>query len=334
MNSSQRITFVSSSLGSGGAERVLSIVANEFARRGAAVSIVVTSTHKTEAFYPLDPGISFKAPFAGRKYRNKLKAALAAFFILGDLRREILATEPDFIIPFVDKTIALCLASLGRSGIPVIGCEHIYPPAQPLGLFWEAARRIFYPRAGLITVLTEEAVGFFPKALRGRIVVLPNPVLPPAPEPGRAGSAALAAAPGSSRLILSAGRFTAQKGFDRLLRAFARAAEGRPGWSLRILGDGPLRGELEALRDSLGLSTRVELPGVTRDIYGEFAQGGLLRPFLALRGLSHDPLRGHGGRPARRRDGLHDRAPAHRPRRGRRHPRGRRRRGRPGSGDG
>jgi len=260
-----RITFVSSSLGSGGAERVLSIVANALAAEGRSVSIIATSTHKTEPFYALAPSVAFRAPFAGRGYRNKASAAMAALSILGDLRREILRTEPELVVSFVDKTNALCLAAVGRSGVPVVACEHIYPPAQPLGLFWEAARRFFYPRAALITVLTEEAVDFFPKSLRERIVVLPNPVIPP--------QAAAAAAPGRSRRIVSAGRFTAQKGFDRLIRAFSKAAEGRPGWTLRILGDGPLRDELLALRASLGLEGRIELPGVTKDIYGEYAEG-------------------------------------------------------------
>lgn len=273
MRGPSRITFVSSSLGSGGAERVLSIVANALAGEGRSVSVVVTSTHKTEPFYALDPAISFKAPFAGRSYRNKLKAAAAALSIAGELRREVLATGPEVIVSFVDKTNALSLAALGRSGVPVVACEHIYPPAQPLGLFWEAARRLFYPRAALVTVLTEEAVAFFPKALRGRIAVLPNPVLPPQAGPGATASALVQASPERSRRILSAGRFTDQKGFDRLLRAFAASSAGRLGWSLRVLGDGPLRPALEAMRDSLGLAASVEFPGVTKDIYGEFAEG-------------------------------------------------------------
>jgi len=245
---------------------VLSIVANELARAGVAVSVVVTSTHKTEPFYALEPGVAFSAPFAGRAYRSKARAATAALSILGDLRRAVMRTRPELIVSFVDKTNALALAALGGRGVPVMACEHIYPPAQPIGPFWSAARRAFYPRAALVTVLTEEAVAFFPASLRDRIVVLPNPVIPPP-------DGTVAADPARSRRILSAGRFTPQKGFDRLIRAFAEASAGRPGWTLRILGDGPLRGELEALRDGLGIAGRVELPGVTKRIYEEFAAG-------------------------------------------------------------
>ncbi len=46
-----------------------------------------------------------------------------------------------------------------------------------------------------------------------------------------------------------------------LLRAFARAAAGLPGSHLHLVGDGPLRGELEALAAALGVGARVTFHG-------------------------------------------------------------------------
>ena len=261
----KRITFVTSSMGSGGAERVLSIVANELARRGSAVSIIATSTHKTKPFYTLVTGVSFTTPFAGRAYRHKIAAVLAFARIQKDLRSKVLETVPDVIVSFVDKTNTLTCAALGKCGIPIVACEHIYPPQQPLGFFWKAARRLFYLRAAVLTVLTEEAIDFFPLSMRSKTVVLPNPVLPPPSGISEASAV-------KTKRIVSAGRFTDQKGFDRLIRAFANSSSSRPGWTLRILGDGPKRAELEALRDSLGLGEKVELPGVTAEIYKEYTQ--------------------------------------------------------------
>jgi glycosyltransferase involved in cell wall biosynthesis len=66
----------------------------------------------------------------------------------------------------------------------------------------------------------------------------------------------------SGRSILAVGSFKAQKGFQRLLQAFAN----RPPWlvdaHLWILGDGELRESLEAESRSLGLSERVHMPGI------------------------------------------------------------------------
>jgi len=57
------------------------------------------------------------------------------------------------------------------------------------------------------------------------------------------------------------GRFYHQKGFDLLLRAFARLKDRYAQWTLTILGDGPLRDELQRLCEKLGVSERVFLPG-------------------------------------------------------------------------
>jgi glycosyltransferase involved in cell wall biosynthesis len=56
------------------------------------------------------------------------------------------------------------------------------------------------------------------------------------------------------------GRFSRQKNFPLLIRAFAQLRRSRPA-RLVILGDGEARPEVEALVRSLGLSGDVDLPG-------------------------------------------------------------------------
>src|SRR5262249_33602201 len=71
-------------------------------------------------------------------------------------------------------------------------------------------------------------------------------------------------APRSTRtepIILSVGRLVEQKGFDCLIRACADlAAEGHQ-FQCRIIGDGPMRPQLEALGAELGLNGRVQFLG-------------------------------------------------------------------------
>ncbi|MFM1804077.1 MAG: hypothetical protein RL136_956 [Planctomycetota bacterium] len=57
---------------------------------------------------------------------------------------------------------------------------------------------------------------------------------------------------------LAVGRFVEKKGFEYLLRAFARAATDM---RLRIVGDGPLRPALEQLAHELGIAPRVTFTG-------------------------------------------------------------------------
>lgn len=52
-----------------------------------------------------------------------------------------------------------------------------------------------------------------------------------------------------------------RKGIDILLRAFKRAFHADPAYRLKIIGEGPLRNDLEALRDYLGLRETVQFLG-------------------------------------------------------------------------
>jgi glycosyltransferase involved in cell wall biosynthesis len=62
-------------------------------------------------------------------------------------------------------------------------------------------------------------------------------------------------------LIISVGRLVEKKGFDDLLGACARIAATGRRFRCEIYGEGPSRGELEALRDRLGLAEIVSFCG-------------------------------------------------------------------------
>ncbi len=67
-------------------------------------------------------------------------------------------------------------------------------------------------------------------------------------------------APGHEPVIGTAAALRPEKNIARLLRAFALAAEGRPG-RLAIAGDGPERPALEQLAQTLGIASRVTWAG-------------------------------------------------------------------------
>jgi glycosyltransferase involved in cell wall biosynthesis len=151
----------------------------------------------------------------------------------------------------------------------VIVTEHSDQRLGQIGPVWRGLRRWTYPGARRVVVLNERMRRAFAAWLGSRVVVIPNAV----EVPGDAGLAGDPAAP--LRTVVSMGRLGEEKRFDLLLRAFARVSPTHPDWRLRILGDGPLRGELEALRDTLGLRDRVELPGVVREPHGALRRGDL-----------------------------------------------------------
>lgn len=71
-------------------------------------------------------------------------------------------------------------------------------------------------------------------------------------------------------VVLAVGRFMPQKDFGLLIDAFAAVRRTRPA-RLVILGEGPLRGELEARAARLGVAADVSLPGFCANPYPAMA---------------------------------------------------------------
>jgi glycosyltransferase involved in cell wall biosynthesis len=159
----------------------------------------------------------------------------------------------------------LILAELSPPGLVRIGQEHMNLSHHPPPL--RKAMRRLYPRLDALTVLTGEDMRAYEAHLDGRVrlVQIPNSV-----REMSGGSADLTA-----KTVLAAGRLSPQKGYDLLISAFAQVVAKHPDWRLRICGDGPRRGQLEALIAEHGLEDAVELPGPAHDFSAEIAGASL-----------------------------------------------------------
>lgn len=70
--------------------------------------------------------------------------------------------------------------------------------------------------------------------------------------------------------LVSAGRLVEVKGFDLLIEALALC--GNPNLRLTLLGEGPLRNELEALAKKLGVARQIHFAGFQQNPYPYFSQ--------------------------------------------------------------
>jgi glycosyltransferase involved in cell wall biosynthesis len=160
----------------------------------------------------------------------------------------------------------LVAARLAPPGVVTVGVENLNFHSHRRRLSREMRRE--FRRFDAIVVLTGEDARDYRAELNGsptRIEQIPNAL----PELG-GGTAAL-----EEKAVVAAGRLTGQKGFDLLIRAFARVARERPDWQLRIYGDGSQRGKLERLIGELGLDGRVRLMGATSAIGEELSRGSV-----------------------------------------------------------
>lgn len=246
-------------MGLGGAERVAAHLASEWARQGHVVTLVVTFSGRGECLHPLAQGVRllFLADLAGRPRRG-LPGYLARFRALRALIR---STDASVLVSFLTHVnIAAILASAGL-GQRTIVCEHTFPPRVPVGALWSILRRILYPRATRVVMLTQEGVewlGSHIPAARGTLI--PNPVAYPLPS-GERTIAPERLVRKDRKLLLAVGRMDAGKQYDRLLHSFASLSLRFPDWDLVILGEGPERTALERLAAVLGIASRVHLPG-------------------------------------------------------------------------
>jgi GalNAc-alpha-(1->4)-GalNAc-alpha-(1->3)-diNAcBac-PP-undecaprenol alpha-1,4-N-acetyl-D-galactosaminyltransferase len=251
-----KLTFVIFSLGAGGAERVMSIMANHFADRGDNVSIVTFDDGTEAPFYELRASVAWQ-PLGTARSSHSIFARLrnAPARILA-LRRQIRMNRPDAIVSFMDRTNFVTLSATVGVRTPVIVSERNDPHQHDRTALNDALRRVLYRRATAIVVQTNGAASYFTSPLKAKTIVIPNPVpCPAAPQlPERR----------QNNTLMAMGRFSNEKGFDLLLPAFAALAGRFPDWTLTIWGDGDLRGALEAQRERLGLGARVRMPGRTK----------------------------------------------------------------------
>jgi glycosyltransferase involved in cell wall biosynthesis len=125
-----------------------------------------------------------------------------------------------------------------------------------------------YPRLDAVAVLTEQDRKDWITALGGtplRLECIPNGI-PRSPYP----PAAL-----DQKVIIAAGRFGAQKGFDLLVDAFATVSAKHPDWQLDIFGGGDWRDRLNRQIESLGLTGKIRLPGITAHLDREFRRASM-----------------------------------------------------------
>src|SRR3569833_609429 len=257
----RRVTFVIAGLSSGGAERAASTMANYWAARGWTIHMLSLDDPKVAPFYHLHPDVQLRSLKLFRPYGNPLVAGFQLISRAWKLRKAISATRPGCVICFDDVTNVFVGLSMSGTKVPVIAAERNDPHCHPLKNPWRLMRVWAYSNSRCVVAQSRHALEFFPRKIRDRGRVIPNPVR--APEANWADN--FSGDRKSGGLVLAIGRLEKQKGFDLLIEAFGRAAESHPDWNLEIWGAGTQRGILQSMIEAEGLHERIALRGITKN---------------------------------------------------------------------
>lgn len=273
---------------SGGMERVLTNKANYLARHGYEIVVVTTDQRGKQPFFPLEPsircidlGINYDEN-NGKSFLNKLlHYPLKQYRHKKRLKAVLMEERPDVTVSMFNNDAGF---------IPGIKDGS----AKVLEIHFSKFKRLQYGRKGLwkladrwrskqdektvrkfdrFVVLTEEDKAYWGNL--PNIMVIPNAIsgIP-------AGTALL-----ENKRVIAVGRYTYQKGFERLVDAWHLLASRFPDWKLDIIGDGEERPLLEQRIRSYGLERQVTLTRPTQEIGKVYQEASILASSSRYEGL-------------------------------------------------
>jgi len=256
-----KVLLVITSLGVGGAERLVTSLADRYAAIGHEVMLV--RFHGEAELRPGDPRVRLE----NLDMRRSPKGVLVA---MRRFRRLILEFRPDVVNSHLVH--ANILTRLLRLVTPIPCLVSSAHNTNEEGRFRMLAYRLTDRLADISTNVSEEAVQAFQNQralMPGRMLAIHNGIDTEEfvfDKTARDRILTELSISDSTPLLVAVGRLWEQKDYPGLLKAMSGLACRSVDFRLAIVGDGPLRTELEALAQSLGIAGQVDFLGIRHDI--------------------------------------------------------------------
>lgn len=247
---------------SGGTERVATFLANNLAAAGRRVTLVSRTCKQGVPYYPLNTNVGYQV------VGSSSLLALARF-----LRAHPCHVLISISMGRLSFTLAL-LHTLLRLRARLVLSEHVAYETSP---WWiRSLKWLSYQRADDLVLLTQHDYRLLHPRVRACTRVISNASSFP-----RCEASSLTH---KEKIVLAVGRLTYQKAFERLIRLWASLPE-RNGWTLRIVGDGEARDELQGLITALGITDCAFLIPASKAIAEEYQRASLLAMTSRYEGL-------------------------------------------------
>lgn len=261
MRKSNRILFIISSLGTGGAERVVSELANYFCNKNNKVSILLLS--RNDISYELNKNV--KIIYGSNQINGKNR--ISKFFLrINLIRKYVRLIQPNITISFLSTiNIYSCLA-IGFSKNKLIVSERNDPQKSPSERIKRLVRNIVYYLSDGYVFQTNEARNYFHNKIKSKGIVISNPIKPNLPDVyiGE-----------RTKRVVAVGRLEEQKNYPLLIKAFYLICDEFKDYNVEIYGEGQERSELSNLINELNLNNRVLLMGSHSDVHERIKDASL-----------------------------------------------------------
>lgn len=251
-----RVICYINKIGGGGAERVMSVLANGLSQRGHDITLV-TDYSVADEYYVAETvqRIVLDGEFRGATRKGRIQRTLRR---IRQLRRICKMTDADMIVSFIrDSNFRAILATRLLKTKNVISVR-IDPKIGYKSKKTAALARMLYPLADGTVFQTAEAQAWFSKDIQEKSSVIFNPVSDVFYQ--------IHGSPLKEKRIVSCGRLEKQKRFDLLINAFQCVCDAFPEYTLEIYGEGSMEKALQTQIDSIGMQNRIFLMGRSKDI--------------------------------------------------------------------
>lgn len=245
------------SLGTGGAERVLSVLSSPLAEQFVEVQYVLWEGGKP--FYPIDARVKIVS-------LPELSGKTDRYWQMMTFRRLIKCEKPDLLLSFLTPYNMLVLLSTIGLNQKIVVAERTDPRRLLSGGragLW--LRDWLYRRADGILTQTEYAKSCYDEKFAGKTAVIYNPVMM------NDGQVGVALRTEKEHLFVTAGRLEPVKDQTMMIDSFAAFHKNHPEYRLVIYGEGPMHGALQEQINGLGLQDTVVLAGRTNDLWNKIA---------------------------------------------------------------
>lgn len=266
----KKILFVINQLGGGGAERVLTLLANKFSEEN---DVSILAIHNAKNKYEISKKINVvELDGCGE----------STFQIIKKIREIAKQIKPDTIVSFeYHMNMKVLLATFRMNKVRVIVSER-NDPAQKGGKFgYKQLRNLLYKKADCLVCQTPDAKAYFPKKIQKKTVIIPNPIKDNLPQPWEGTR---------KRTIVNFCRLNSQKNLKLLIDAFEIVSKKYSEFKLLIYGDGELRDELQTYAINKGLDEKVELYHSVSDIHERIKDSYMFVSSSDFEGLSNSML--------------------------------------------
>ena len=267
------IAFLIPSMLSGGAERAISILCNEFSKMGNQVSLLLTEDAK-HIYYKLDENVRVIDIVD-----NRMPYYIRIPNYIRNIKKHLAEKKIDVLVSFIVRTNVLAIISCKSSGIPVIVSERNNPYLVPASYSWRKIRDFSYKFADGIVFQTGHAQHYFCSSIRKSSTIIMNPITDDIIGDSTSDN--------RDNIIIMACRLEDQKNVRMLINAFSLIYKDIPNYKVLVYGEGSQRTMLQNLIDKLGLHDVILLKGRSEQIIREISKAKIFALTSRYEGLSN-----------------------------------------------